>query len=99
MSKEQDTGRAGSLPRAIIESIRKTCTTFPEDFRLELRGQGEMFICGCKKINLYTETEICVSTGELCVRVRGEGLGCASFHCSGLVIEGKILGIELESAQ
>lgn len=99
MNNEQDTKNKRSLSREILDGLRSACSVFPESFRLELRGSGELYICGCRKISSYTREAICVHTDKLCVRVRGEGLTCASFHCSGLVIEGKIIGIDMESVQ
>ncbi len=73
------------------------CDLLEGEFRLELRGSREMYICGCKKILEYSEERIVIRAKLFNVVIEGHELECASFHCSGIVVEGSIKSIDLES--
>lgn len=96
--RAEDEGKRSPL-RALTSGMEQICGMLGDEMRIELRGRGEMFVCGCKRILSYTESEIELLTRDDILTVRGEGLTCASFHCSGLVIEGRVNSIELESLE
>lgn len=90
-----------SAPNDFLSTVAKKtslpCDLLQGEFRLELRGRSEMYLCGCKKILKYSEEEMIIRTHGFDLVVQGEGLVCASFHCSGIVIEGNIQSIKLEN--
>ena len=61
---------------------------------MELRGQGELMLQGCKKIAVYTEEEIILMLRRGRVRIRGSGLCCIAYHACKIEIRGWISGID-----
>lgn len=96
MSRDKNSAQ-NNFWKTVAEKTNLPCDLLEGEFRLELRGRGEMYLCGCKKILKYSEEEMVIRARTFDVVVQGEKLICASFHCSGIVIEGNIQSIKLEN--
>lgn len=97
MSRDKKNIKEGGFLHDLVSKTQLPCDLLSGEFRLELRGRRELYICGCKKIIEYNEQSIIVRTKAFDVCIEGCELVCASFHCSGIVIEGYIKGIRLEN--
>ena len=66
---------------------------------LELRGQNELKVQGCRRIVGYTSEEIVLRLrrGALCVR--GRNMNCTSYHSGCVTIEGWIEGMNFRDAE
>ena len=79
-------------------------TSLPSDglageFRLELRGRGQLMIYGCRRILEYFPERISVAIKGFAVAIVGGGLICTTFHQGTVCIEGEICKIELCDGQ
>ncbi|MBE6547311.1 MAG: hypothetical protein E7667_00335 [Ruminococcaceae bacterium] len=97
MSQENKNAKNSNVIQSIISKTQLPCDLLKGQFRLELRGNCELYACGCKKILEYSQENILLMAERFNLRILGENLTCASFHCRGIVIEGKIQEIGLES--
>lgn len=66
---------------------------------LELRGQNNLNLQGCRRISVYTAEEIVLRLRRGCVRVRGRRLVCTSYHAGKVVIDGWITGIDFADTE
>lgn len=57
---------------------------------MELRGQNELKLQGCRRILTYTAEEIVLRLRRGAVRVQGRRMVCSSYHAGCAVIEGWI---------
>ncbi len=97
MSQENKNEKENKFLSVIASKTHFPCDLAAGEFRLELRGRSELYICGCKKILKYGEDEMVIRAKSFDVVISGDKLSCASFHCSGVVVEGDIKNICLES--
>ena len=66
---------------------------------LEMRGQSDLHLQGCRRIAAYADDEIVLRLRRGWVRVRGHRLVCASYHAGKLVINGWITGIDFSGTE
>lgn len=66
---------------------------------LEMRGQGELHLRGCRRIAEYGEEQIVLQLCHGFVRVRGHRLVCLSYHAGGALIRGWICGIDFSETE
>ena len=57
---------------------------------IEIRGRGEVSICGCKRIVKYSEGEIILRIGKELLMIRGRGLTCSAYFSGNIGIGGYI---------
>ena len=92
----------GRKKRDIINVI-KSITDLPGEtgngFSLHMRGEREMYICGCRRILEYSQTKISLSIKGFALIIRGEGLTCISYFERAVGIEGKIDSIEIDRGE
>lgn len=62
----------------------------------ELRGRGEITLCGCKKVLLFRPEIIKLEMPEFNFIIEGERLRCNTFCYSRVTIYGKIDSIKCE---
>ena len=68
----------------------------PGGFLLTLSGKGELTVCGCKGILAYSEEEMRISLGRVCLLVGGEQLFCTAFGAGSVTVTGNIRLLSLE---
>jgi len=61
---------------------------------MEMRGQSELMLQGCRKIAIYTEEEIVLVLRKGRVRIRGNRLSCISYHACKIEICGWITCVD-----
>ena len=66
------------------------------DFRLEIRGRNSVIICGCRRIQKYTPTEIILSAKDFDVSIIGERLVCTAYHEGAVCLEGYVVGVRFD---
>ena len=67
------------------------------DFRLEIRGRNSVIVCGCRRIQKYTPTEMVLSAKDFDVSVVGERLICTAYHEGAICIEGYVTDVKFDS--
>lgn len=70
---------------------------FKDEPRIEMSGNREMIIDGCKGVVQYDETQIKLSLGEYVLSLSGDNLVINSFDSSVAVISGQICDISFVS--
>lgn len=63
---------------------------------LEVRGRGEAYVCGCKRIVSFTEESIKLEMSDFNIIINGERLSCFTFCEGKIVIGGRVKSIEIE---
>ena len=66
------------------------------DFRLEIRGRNSVIVCGCRRIQKYTPTEIVLSSKDFDVAIIGERLICTAYHEGAICIEGYVTDVKFD---
>ena len=66
---------------------------------IEMRGQSELMLQGCRKIAVYTEEEIVLLLRRGCVSVRGRHLMCVSYHADKIEIRGWVTGVNFSDTE
>ena len=66
---------------------------------MEMRGQNDLLLQGCRSIARYSEEEIVLQLCRDQVRIRGRGLSCISYHADKMEICGWITEIDFLSAE
>lgn len=66
---------------------------------MELRGQNELMIQGCRRIVGYTSEEIVLKLRRGAVQVRGRNMTCTSYHSGCVTIGGWIEGISFSETE
>ena len=80
----------------------KLCEKFdlPTDIRtslsIEITGDREAVIWGCRSILVYTEKLIRLETKEKDIVIEGEKLGCPAYGGGSIVISGRFKSISYE---
>ena len=59
-------------------------------FSLNMRGDREIYVSGCRRILEYSRERIVLSIKEFCLIVCGENLICSSYFERSVGIEGRI---------
>ncbi|MEE0969105.1 MAG: YabP/YqfC family sporulation protein [Clostridia bacterium] len=67
-------------------------------FTAEIRGRGEAYICGCKRISEFTENIIRLEMKNFVLVIRGDGLQCPGFCGVKISVAGNIKSITFEEA-
>ena len=60
---------------------------------LEMRGQSELSLQGCRRIAVYTPEEIVLCLRRGSVRLGGKRLTCLSYHAGRITVHGGITEI------
>lgn len=91
MSEKQE---GGFIKNSLFNKVGKL---LPSSVYIEMMGNSELTIEGCKGILEYDSSIIRVSVGSAAIAVKGRGLSikCLSLGC--VVISGVISGIEYET--
>ena len=63
---------------------------------LEIRGRGEAYVCGCKKIISFNEDMIRLEMSDFDIIINGERLSCFTFCEGRIVIGGRVKNIEID---
>ncbi len=63
---------------------------------LELRGDGELLVCGCREITAYSERYVKVRLRTHTVAIRGESLCLTAYYDGQTGIDGVIRVIEID---
>ena len=66
------------------------------DFRLEIRGRNSVIVCGCKRIQKYSPTEIILSAKDFDVAIIGERLICTAYHEGAICVEGYVTKVNFD---
>ena len=96
MNQDSKKTRCEGLIRAVVSKAQLPCDLLGGEFRLELRGRRELYICGCRRILKYSEEEMVIRAKAFDVFIEGERLVCASYHYSGITVTGLVKNIKLE---
>lgn len=96
MRDEHKKAADGNIFRAVISKTQLPCDLLAGEFRLEMRGRRELFVSGCRRILKYSEREMVIRAKVFDVFIEGDGLVCASYHYSGIAINGLVKTIRLE---
>ncbi len=70
---------------------------FTDEPRIEMLGNREMIIDGCKGVVEYDETLIKLSLGNNVISISGDDLVISSFDNNVAVISGQVCGISFTS--
>lgn len=92
--KVRSTGGSAGLVEKTLRTLELPVETVIGLPHLELSGNREAVIDGCKGILQYDENVVKIKTGKMMLRFTGTGLNLRSLTDSSLVIEGFISGIE-----
>lgn len=57
---------------------------------LELRGRGELYISGCRRILYYSTERISLALSDSVLTVEGCRLSCTTYYCSQVGICGRV---------
>ena len=66
---------------------------------LEMRGQGELSLQGCRRIAVYTPEEIVLRLRNGSVRLGGKRLTCLSYHAGKITVRGWITEIAFRGTE
>lgn len=77
----------------LAEEMQLPLSALRDTFRIELRGNGEMFVEGCSGIVEYDENNITLSLRSNSVAICGFALEITSFSECQAVITGKITSV------
>ncbi|MGN0613101.1 MAG: YabP/YqfC family sporulation protein [Porcipelethomonas sp.] len=66
------------------------------DSQIQITGNKEVLVDGCRKILEYNDIFVKVKTWDLTVQIWGSGLEVNDFGSDGIYICGKIQSVELE---
>lgn len=94
MSKKQEKGEKRSLAERFGTFLDVPADLLCGGCYLELHGQSELRMQGCRGILIYTDEEIVLRLRRGAVRVRGRRLVCTSYHAGAVEIEGWICAID-----
>jgi len=70
----------------------------PGSTLIEIRGQSSLSVAGARKILLYSQSVIRLSTKKGALTVTGKRLVCTSYHSGGVNIDGHITSVSFEEA-
>ncbi len=89
--KKEESSRAKRM--SIVERLGQRLD-IPADvisgIHIELRGRNNLTVRGCRKILLYTETEVRVRLYGETLLICGSGLYCTAYHSGVVEIDGII---------
>ncbi len=85
-----------SVRGRMAESLQMPPDAFGGYARLELTGNREATVEGCRGIIEYGEGEIALNLGDVTATFIGEGLRMRCMTKTGAVIEGRILSIQFK---
>ncbi len=66
---------------------------------LEMRGQSELTLQGCRRIAVYTAEEIVLCLRRGSVRIGGKRLTCLSYHAGRITVHGWITEITFRGTE
>ena len=100
MSKKSN---SGSEKKGFIEFLAMK-TELPVDalsgdFRMELRGRGELYLHGCRRILKYSTDEMILAAKGFSVSIKGSRLVCSAYYSGTVCIEGVIEGFEIDDGK
>lgn len=65
------------------------------DTQIQITGNHEVLVEGCKKILEYNDVFIKVKTWDMIIQVWGSGLKVSDFNSNGIYVFGNIQSVEL----
>lgn len=87
--------KKGSFARKISKSLDFPYDSLCGSFRLEMHGDAEVLVSGCKKILEYDHTRIRLELKGRGMVICGEGLECMTYLDGTVEIKGTITDIKL----
>ena len=101
--KKGEGDRNTPLKRSVSERIG-SILDIPADLLsggcyMEMRGQNELTLQGCRQIEVYTPEQIVLRLRRGEVRICGRRMTCTSYHGGCAVIEGWIVGVEFSNGE
>lgn len=87
---------AGPLLRRAARAIELPADVYTGMAHLELSGNRELIVDGCRGVLEYDEDVIRLNIGKGSVRVTGRGLSIRTLTAESAVVEGYILAVEFQ---
>ena len=84
----------GKRPFLLTKSLEGPATAFLSQARVELLGNRQAVVDGCKGIIEYSDSCIRLSTPRLILKFTGTGLEIRALTDSSAIVEGTILSLE-----
>ncbi len=84
----------GKKPFLLTKSLEEPATAFLSQVRVELLGNRQAMVDGCRSIIEYSDTCIRLSTSRLILKFTGTGLEIRALTDSSAIVEGTILSLE-----
>ena len=87
--------RAGKKsPFLLMKPLEEPANAFLPPVRVELLGNRQAIVDGCRGIIEYSDSCIRLSTDRLILKFTGTGLTIKSLSDSGVIVEGTVLALE-----
>ncbi len=83
-----------NIKARLIQSSGLPKAAFDGYAQIDLIGNEEAIIDGCKGIIEYSEDKITLNLGKICASFCGDGLSMNAFDCEQTVIRGNFLSIQ-----
>lgn len=77
------------------EEMQFPVSALTDTFRIELRGQNEMTVEGCRGIVEYDENSVSLNLGNISLNIAGKSLEISTFSEQQAVITGVVTNIRL----
>lgn len=84
----------GKKPFLLTKGLEEPAAAFLAQVRVELLGNRQAVVDGCKGIIEYSDSCIRLSTSRLILRFTGTGLEIRALTDSSAIVEGTILSVE-----
>lgn len=84
----------GKKPFLLAKGLEEPAAAFLAPVRVELLGNRQAVVDGCKGIIEYSDSCIRLSTSRLILRFTGTGLEIRALTESSAIVEGTILSVE-----
>ncbi len=95
MSKRSDgSGKKARLIEYIQKNDSDSLLSRDLDFSLEMFGNTQLVLYGCRRILKYSSEEMIFSSKKFDVLITGKLLNCAVYHIQGVEITGNIESIK-----
>ncbi len=96
---KRDNGEKAMLTKRLERVLDVPADLLRGGCYMELRGQSELYLQGCRRIDVYSSENIVLRLRRGCVRVKGCRLICTSYHAGRIVINGWIMGIDFSETE
>ncbi|MCL2512833.1 MAG: YabP/YqfC family sporulation protein [Oscillospiraceae bacterium] len=84
------------VARTILRELDMPPSSVNEEFHLEMSGNKEAVLQGCKGVLEYSDTAVRINTGARGVVFKGMGLEMKTFASGQAVVEGLIVSVEFD---